>query len=332
MCNKGSKKGSGSNSIAARSARLGHNSYNKRRGDDDRDANDDDEEDSNFSDYEDADDNNSSNGNGDDDMRCSTTRKAVGRYSCKCRNNLKYYSSSESKCDRRGGESSSSTPVRLYGSKRSNGSSSKKKKRGAGGVDGVGGVCNYNNDNYTLLRRKLNTLLKQNEEIVERIESQHRELAELRSSNSNSSTSSSIQQQQQSQTQHCRRGRSDSSPIQYRGRGSSLGIGGFNTSNNSSDNITNNRNGILGLNPNAPSSSAATVTTVTSYPELDRIDWRLAIGEISMNLRRELADKASREEMYSHVRTEMDAAQQKLAVRLCDAFIVVTNELDFLCL
>lgn len=48
--------------------------------------------------------------------------------------------------------------------------------------------------------------------------------------------------------------------------------------------------------------------------ELERLDWRLAIGEVSMNLRREVADKASREEMYSAIRTELGILEQQVAV------------------
>jgi hypothetical protein len=48
--------------------------------------------------------------------------------------------------------------------------------------------------------------------------------------------------------------------------------------------------------------------------ELERLDWRLAIGEVSMNLRREVADKASREELYSAIRTEMQGLEQRMSV------------------
>lgn len=58
---------------------------------------------------------------------------------------------------------------------------------------------------------------------------------------------------------------------------------------------------------------AASLAAATSS-ELERLDWRLAIGEVSMNLRREVADKASREEMYSAIRTEMEGLDQRLSV------------------
>ena len=58
---------------------------------------------------------------------------------------------------------------------------------------------------------------------------------------------------------------------------------------------------------------AASLAAATSN-ELERLDWRLAIGEVSMNLRREVADKASREEMYSAIRTEMESLDQRLSV------------------
>ena len=43
-------------------------------------------------------------------------------------------------------------------------------------------------------------------------------------------------------------------------------------------------------------------------------DWRLALGELSMNLRRELSDKTGREEMYSTLRDETDTIDKKLNV------------------
>ena len=58
---------------------------------------------------------------------------------------------------------------------------------------------------------------------------------------------------------------------------------------------------------------AAVLASATSA-ELERLDWRLAIGEVSMNLRREVADKASREEMYSAIRTELGILEQQVAV------------------
>lgn len=48
--------------------------------------------------------------------------------------------------------------------------------------------------------------------------------------------------------------------------------------------------------------------------EVDKLDWRIALGEVAMNLRRELADKATREELYSIVRTENDSVENRLAV------------------
>jgi hypothetical protein len=43
-------------------------------------------------------------------------------------------------------------------------------------------------------------------------------------------------------------------------------------------------------------------------------DWRLALGELSLNLRRELSDKTGREEMYSLVRTEAEQLDKKVLV------------------
>lgn len=44
-------------------------------------------------------------------------------------------------------------------------------------------------------------------------------------------------------------------------------------------------------------------------------DWRLAMGDISMNLRREISDKASREEMFGTIRRECDILERRLEVR-----------------
>jgi len=55
------------------------------------------------------------------------------------------------------------------------------------------------------------------------------------------------------------------------------------------------------------------------------LDWRLALGEVSMNLRREVADKASREELYSAVRTEMSTLEQQLAVSVLTEIIFCTH-------
>ena len=67
----------------------------------------------------------------------------------------------------------------------------------------------------------------------------------------------------------------------------------------------------VGASVNASHLASATAA------ELERLDWRLAIGEVSMNLRREVADKASREELYSAVRSEMSRLEEQLAVSVC---------------
>lgn len=41
-------------------------------------------------------------------------------------------------------------------------------------------------------------------------------------------------------------------------------------------------------------------------------DWRIAIGDVSMNLRRELADKAGREELYAVMTKQMDTVDAKI--------------------
>lgn len=48
---------------------------------------------------------------------------------------------------------------------------------------------------------------------------------------------------------------------------------------------------------------------------VEALDWRLAIGEVAMNIRREVADKASREELYSAIRGEMEILTRKVSVR-----------------
>lgn len=50
--------------------------------------------------------------------------------------------------------------------------------------------------------------------------------------------------------------------------------------------------------------------------EVEKMDWRIALGEVSMNLRREISDKASREELYSVVRSENDGFQSRITVSL----------------
>ena len=54
--------------------------------------------------------------------------------------------------------------------------------------------------------------------------------------------------------------------------------------------------------------------TLAAANDLDKLDWRLALGEVSMNLRREVSDKASREELFSVLRTETEALDRKIGV------------------
>jgi hypothetical protein len=74
--------------------------------------------------------------------------------------------------------------------------------------------------------------------------------------------------------------------------------------------LTNPGGGNNSFQRGASSGNLAAATT----SELEKLDWRLAIGEVSMNLRREVADKASREELYSAVRTEVQTLDERLAV------------------
>lgn len=53
-------------------------------------------------------------------------------------------------------------------------------------------------------------------------------------------------------------------------------------------------------------SKVSMTTSHSAQQEVDRLDWRIALGEVSMNLRRELAEKVSREELLSTVREESD--------------------------
>jgi hypothetical protein len=60
----------------------------------------------------------------------------------------------------------------------------------------------------------------------------------------------------------------------------------------------------VGVNPNA--------LLMTS---LNNVDWRIALGELGMGLRRELQDKASREEMHSVVNAEFEKLSKRFTVR-----------------
>ena len=74
-------------------------------------------------------------------------------------------------------------------------------------------------------------------------------------------------------------------------------------------------------------SNATHLASATSA-ELDRLDWRLALGEVSMNLRREVSDKASREELYSAVRTEIGTLEERLSVN-CFLFVLISSNVVF---
>lgn len=45
---------------------------------------------------------------------------------------------------------------------------------------------------------------------------------------------------------------------------------------------------------------------------MDRLDWRIALGDLSLQLRRDLSDKVSREEMLSFMKDEVVLMSQKL--------------------
>lgn len=52
--------------------------------------------------------------------------------------------------------------------------------------------------------------------------------------------------------------------------------------------------------------------TIGTPAEVERLDWRIALGDVSMHLRRELADKVSREELLSLLRDEAALLAQKV--------------------
>jgi len=49
---------------------------------------------------------------------------------------------------------------------------------------------------------------------------------------------------------------------------------------------------------------------------LDSLDWRIAIGDVSMNLRKDMSTKASREELFTTIRTELDPIEHRLSIIL----------------
>jgi hypothetical protein len=61
---------------------------------------------------------------------------------------------------------------------------------------------------------------------------------------------------------------------------------------------------------------------IRNKEHIDSIDWRIALGEISVNFRRDLADKVNREEMFAFFRNENDILMQQCHVlqRDCEMF------------
>lgn len=62
------------------------------------------------------------------------------------------------------------------------------------------------------------------------------------------------------------------------------------------------------LHTSQTGSSASSV----GHQEVDRLDWRIALGDLSLQLRRDLSDKVSREEMLSLVKDETALLTQKI--------------------
>lgn len=62
--------------------------------------------------------------------------------------------------------------------------------------------------------------------------------------------------------------------------------------------------------------------------EMEKLDWRLALGDLGMNLRREMADKISREEVYSALHSESTSAEKRLSVS--STFCFASSRLDYI--
>lgn len=65
---------------------------------------------------------------------------------------------------------------------------------------------------------------------------------------------------------------------------------------------------LAALHTSQTGSSASSV----GHQEVDRLDWRIALGDLSLQLRRDLSDKVSREEMLSLVKDETALLTQKI--------------------
>lgn len=83
-------------------------------------------------------------------------------------------------------------------------------------------------------------------------------------------------------------------------------------------------------NKSTASPSRVTSTSTGSFKEqlqqqdVDRYDWRIALGDMAMNLRSELVDKCSREEMYSAMRSNSQDVLVK--VKACEDQYVVAQQ------
>lgn len=63
------------------------------------------------------------------------------------------------------------------------------------------------------------------------------------------------------------------------------------------------------------STSALSALEKTAAASVAATDWKMALGELSMNLRREITDKIGREELYSTVRGEVEILDKRVLVR-----------------
>jgi len=80
--------------------------------------------------------------------------------------------------------------------------------------------------------------------------------------------------------------------------------------------LNNNYQGLLESENNNNNNNNYQGNTNNSTVLLDSLDWRIAIGDVSMNLRKDMSTKASREELFTTIRTELDPIEHRLAIIL----------------
>ena len=67
-------------------------------------------------------------------------------------------------------------------------------------------------------------------------------------------------------------------------------------------------------NPESHLRGVSSSSVVSVGPGVQYTDWKIALGELSLNLRREMSDKAGREEMISVIAAELEPLGHKLQV------------------